>query len=116
MTGVGVDRVRKAAAHFRLREDSPLIDAGRYNPHLGTEDFLGTHIYYGDAPDMGMAESPIGEMVTNPVDDDPIEEEVDNRVNLALGKPATASSTHPGTTGPAPGSPSRAATAASGTT
>lgn len=98
-TGLGVNRIREAASHFRLREDSPLIDAGRYNPHLGTEDFLGTHIYYGAAPDIGMAECQIGEKVANPVDNDPIEEEVDSRVNLALGKPATASSTHPGAGG-----------------
>jgi hypothetical protein len=99
ITGAGVDQIRTSAAHFRLRDDSPLIDAGRYNPHLGTEDFLGTHIYYGDAPDIGMAESRIGPQVPNPVDNDPIEEETDNRVNLALGKPATASSTHPGAGG-----------------
>lgn len=99
VTGAGVDRIRKAAAHFALRNDSPLIDAGRYNPHLGTEDFLGTHIYYGDAPDVGMAETRIGPQVTNPVDDDPIEEEADNRVDLALGKPVTASSTHTGANG-----------------
>jgi hypothetical protein len=99
VTGLGVSRIREAASHFRLRDDSPLIDAGRYNPHLGTEDFLGTHIYYGDAPDIGMAECRIGEQVADPVDNDPIEEEVDNRVNLALGKPVTASSTHPGAGG-----------------
>jgi hypothetical protein len=34
------------------------------------------------------------------VDDDPIEDEPgDDRVNLALGKPVTASSTHPGANG-----------------
>ncbi|MFG2025331.1 discoidin domain-containing protein [Streptomyces sp. NPDC048825] len=99
VTGAGVKQIRKSAAHFALRDDSPLIDAGRYNPHLGTKDFLGRHIYYGDAPDMGIAETRIGPQVTNPVDDDPIEEEADNRVNLALGKPATANSTHPGANG-----------------
>ncbi|WP_433510493.1 discoidin domain-containing protein [Nonomuraea sp. CA-143628] len=100
VTGAGVDNIRTAAAHFKLRDDSPLIDAGRYNPHLGTEDFLGTHIYYGKAPDIGIAESPIGVKVTNPVDTDPIEDDPgDNRVNLALGKPVTASSTHPGAGG-----------------
>ncbi|MEQ4209360.1 discoidin domain-containing protein [Actinopolymorpha sp. B9G3] len=99
LTGAGVDRIRKAAAQFRLRDESPLIDAGRYNAHLGSEDFLGTHIYYGDAPDIGIAESRIGEKVTNPVDDDPIEEEPGNRVNLALDKPVAASSTHPGAGG-----------------
>ena len=75
VTGLGVDRIRKSAEHFRLRDDSPLIDAGRYNAHLGTEDFLGTHLYYGDAPDIGIAESRNGEQVTDPVDNDPIEEE-----------------------------------------
>lgn len=99
VTGAGVDQIRRAAAHFRLREESPLIDAGRYNPHLGTRDFLGTHIYYGDAPDVGMAESRIGEQVLDPIDDDPIEDEPGDRVNLALGKPVTASSTHPGAGG-----------------
>ncbi|MEV0616801.1 discoidin domain-containing protein [Nonomuraea sp. NPDC050404] len=98
--GAGVKNIRKAAAHFRLRKDSPLIDAGRYNAHLGTEDFLGTHLYYGDAPDIGMAESRAGKKVENPVDDDPIEDDPGNeRANLALGKPVTASSTHPGANG-----------------
>ena len=100
VTGAGVDQIRTAAAHFALRPDSPLIDAGRYNPHLGTEDFLGTHIYYGEAPEIGITESPIGEKVTDPVDDNPIENEPgDNRTDLALGKPVTASSTHPGGNG-----------------
>jgi F5/8 type C domain len=98
-TGLGVHRIRKAAEHFALRKDSPLVDAGRYNPHLGTQDFLGTHIYYGDAPDIGIAERRRGPKVDNPIDDDPIEEEPGNRVDLALGKPATASSTHPGAGG-----------------
>ncbi len=99
VTGAGVEQIRRAAKHFRLRDDSPLIDAGRYNPHLGTDDFLGTHIYYGGAPDIGIAESRIGERVDNPVDDDPIEEEGPDRPNLALDKPVTASSTHPGAGG-----------------
>ncbi len=99
VTGAGVEHIRKAAAHFALRKDSPLIDAGRYNAHLGTADFLGTHLYYGDAPDIGIAETKAGKRVAHPVDDDPIEEEGDNRVNLALGKPVTASSTHPGANG-----------------
>lgn len=100
VTGAGVDRIRKAAKHFELRKNSPLIDAGRYNPHLGTEDFLGTHLYYGKAPDIGIVESKAGKKVKNPVDDNPIEnEQGDNRENLALGKPVTASSTHPGANG-----------------
>ena len=98
--GAGVDRIRQAAAHFRLRSGSPLADAGRYNPHLGTQDFLGTHLYYGKAPDIGIAESRVGEKVANPVDDDPIEDEPgEGRTDLALGKPVTASSTHPGGNG-----------------
>ncbi|MFF7364660.1 discoidin domain-containing protein [Streptomyces sp. NPDC008125] len=99
VTGAGVDKIRKAAAPFALRKDSPLIDAGRYNAHLGTEDFLGTHLYYGDAPDIGIAESGSGRKVAHPVDTDPIEEETDNRVDLALGKSVTAGSTHPGANG-----------------
>ncbi|MBZ3905802.1 discoidin domain-containing protein [Streptomyces griseiscabiei] len=99
VTGAGVHRIREAAAHFALRDDSPLVDAGRYNPRLGTQDFLGRHIYHGDAPDIGMAETLIGPKVPNPVDDDPIEEEADNRADLALGRPVTASSTHPGANG-----------------
>ncbi|MEU0073303.1 discoidin domain-containing protein [Streptomyces sp. NPDC006332] len=99
VTGAGVERIRKAAEPFALRPDSPLIDAGRYNPHLGNEDFLGTHIYYGTAPDIGMAERRVGLPVLNPVDTDPIEKEADNRVDLALHKPVTASSTHSGANG-----------------
>jgi hypothetical protein len=99
VTGAGVNQIRTSAAHFRLRDDSPLIDAGRYNPHLGGSDFLGTQIYYGAAPDIGMAETRIGPRVPNPVDTDPIEEETDNRVDLARGKPVTASTTHPGANG-----------------
>jgi len=99
VTGAGVNQIRTSAAHFRLRDDSPLIDAGRYNPHLGGSDFLGTQIYYGVAPDIGMAETRIGPRVPNPVDTDPIEEETDNRVDLARGKPVTASTTHPGANG-----------------
>ncbi|GAA2540348.1 hypothetical protein GCM10010435_04710 [Winogradskya consettensis] len=91
--------VKKAAARFALRKSSPLIDAGRYNPHLGTADILGTQLYYGDAPDIGVVEARRGPRVTNPVDTDPIENEGPDRVSLALGKPVTASSTHPGANG-----------------
>ncbi len=94
--GAGVDKIRHAAKPFELRKDSPLIDKGRYNVRLGTEDFVGTRLYYGDAPDIGIAEVKKGHREKNPVDTNPIEEETDNRVNLALGKPVTASSTHPG--------------------
>ncbi|MDF2989856.1 MAG: hypothetical protein K0S37_370 [Microbacterium sp.] len=92
----GVEDIRDAAAVFELAEDSPLIDAGRYNPRVGTEDFFGNGIYYGDGVDIGLHEVPSGTRVTDPVDDDPIEEEnQEDRVNLALGKPIVASSTHP---------------------
>ncbi|GAA2500221.1 discoidin domain-containing protein [Winogradskya humida] len=91
--------VKKAAAQFALRKSSPLIDAGRYNPHLGTADILGTQLYYGDAPDIGAVEARRGPRVPNPVDTDPIENEGPDRVSLALGKPVTASSTHPGANG-----------------
>ncbi|KAB7791075.1 immunoglobulin-like domain-containing protein [Bifidobacterium leontopitheci] len=81
---------------FKLADDSPLIDAGRYNAHLGTADMFGTQLYYGDAPDIGIAETKKGEQVKNPVDNDPIEQEgKDTRTNLALGATVTASSTHP---------------------
>ncbi|WP_306208059.1 discoidin domain-containing protein [Actinoplanes sp. RD1] len=99
VTGAGVDNIRKAAAHYSLRKDSPLIDAGRYNAHLGTADFLGSQIYYGKAPDIGTIESRTGRKVSDPVDTNPIEDEADGRVSLAQGKPVTASSTHPGANG-----------------
>ncbi|GLY06849.1 discoidin domain-containing protein [Actinoplanes sp. NBRC 101535] len=95
-TAPAIKGVRAAAQRYALRDDSPLIDAGRYNAHLGTADILGTQIYYGAAPDVGTVESRAGVLNPNPVDTDPIENEVDNRVDLALGKPVTASSTHPG--------------------
>lgn len=92
----GVDAILDSAAPFRLREDSPLIDAGRYNERLGQDDFFGNQIYYGEAPDIGIHEQPLGELVEDPVDTDPIEEEGgDDRDNLALGAQAVASSTHP---------------------
>jgi len=92
----GVDNIVATASAFALKPTSPLIDAGRYNPRVGEADFLGTHLYYGDAIDIGIAESPTGAQVADPVDNDPIEDEVgDSRVNLALGKSVTASSTHP---------------------
>ncbi|SDT81061.1 discoidin domain-containing protein [Actinoplanes derwentensis] len=91
--------IRTAAQRFVPRADSPLINAGRYNPHLGSADALGTHLYYGPAPDIGVVETPAGTKVENPVDTDPIEEQDGTRVNLALGKPVTASSTHSGAGG-----------------
>jgi hypothetical protein len=98
LTGLGVDRIEKAAKRFALKSSSPLIDAGRYNLHLGTEDFLGTKLYYGQAPEIGIAESKIGDRVKDPVDTDPIEN-VTTQPDLALGKPVVASSTHPGANG-----------------
>ncbi|MDP9827661.1 galactose-binding domain-containing protein [Kineosporia succinea] len=90
--------IKDTAKRFALKSTSPLIDAGRYNVHLGAEDILGTKLYYGDAPDIGIAERKIGDRVKNPVDDDPVEEN-GSAPNLALGKPVTASSTHPGAGG-----------------
>ncbi|MFF5075735.1 discoidin domain-containing protein [Actinoplanes sp. NPDC000266] len=94
-----VSDIRKAAAQYALRKDSPLIDAGRYNIHLGSSDILGSQIYYGEAPDIGTVESKTGRKVSHPVDTNPIEDEIDNKVSLAQGKPVTASSTHPGANG-----------------
>jgi hypothetical protein len=99
LTGAGVADIRTAAAHFALSPGSPLINAGRYNVHLGTADFFGTHLYYGSAPDIGIYEAPAGTRVDNPVDTDPVENPGGTRTNLALGKPVTASSTHPGQNG-----------------
>lgn len=79
---------------FLPSDDSPLIDAGRYNAHMGTADMLGTHVYYGDAPDIGILETQKGTKVDNPVDENPVE--VDSRNNLALNKPVTASSEQSG--------------------
>lgn len=94
--GAGVENIRQSASIFRLDDASPLVDAGRYNERIGEFDFFGDPSYRGDAPDIGLHETANGPVVTNPVDDDPIEEEgVDTRVDLALGKTATASSTHP---------------------
>lgn len=92
----GVTNIVDSASLFALQEDSPLIDAGRYNPRVGDEDFFGTHLYYGNGIDIGIQEQQIGRQITNPVDTDPIEEEgQDDRQNLALGAEAVATSTHP---------------------
>ncbi|HWS37129.1 MAG TPA: discoidin domain-containing protein [Actinoplanes sp.] len=91
--------IQAAAQRFVPRTDSPLVDAGRYNPHLGTADTLGTHLYYGPAPGIGIVETQRGTRVDNPVDTDPIENSGGTGVNLALGKPVTASSTHAGAGG-----------------
>ncbi len=95
-TDLGVDRIRDSAAGFRIAATSPLVDAGRYNPHAGTADFFGTGVYWGDGIDIGLHEVVQGTQVTDPVDLDPIEQPAgEDRVDLARGKPATASSTHP---------------------
>lgn len=92
----GVLNIRDSAAIFKLDRESPLIDGGRYNPSQGAADFFGTPLYFGSAPDIGIHETRQCVWVQDPVDDNPIEEEgVDDRINLALNKPATATSTHP---------------------
>ncbi len=92
----GVENIRQSASLFALRDTSPLIDKGRYNERIGTTDFFGNPNYRGSAPDIGLFEAARGDVVTSPKDTDPIENEgVDTRTNLALGKPAVASSTHP---------------------
>jgi hypothetical protein len=50
----GVLNIRDSASVFTLDRESPLIDAGRYNPSLGAADFFGTPVYFGDAPDIGI--------------------------------------------------------------
>ncbi|MBM6997508.1 discoidin domain-containing protein [Paenibacillus sp. DXFW5] len=92
----GVDRIVNSAANFKLKKNSPLIDAGRYNRNVGDEDFFGTHLYYGKGIDIGLHESPIGKKVKDPIDTNPIEDEgKSDRVNLALHKPIEANYTHP---------------------
>lgn len=93
---VGPTKLRRAAARFVPSSRSPLIDAGRYNTRVGDADFLGTPIYYGDAPDIGLIERRNGPLEKDPTDPDPIEDDRDDpRTDLALGVEATASSTHP---------------------
>lgn len=94
--GNGVLNIVDSAANFKLKDTSPLIDAGRYNVHMGTADFFNNHLYYGDNMDIGIYEAPIGNKVQSPVDTNPIENEgSEGRTNLALGKSITASTTHP---------------------
>lgn len=96
VTGNGVENIRQSAAGFRLAPDSPLVDAGRYNPRLGSADFFGGDLFWGEGVDIGLHELVQGAVVTDPVDADPIEDDgTDTRVDLALGKPIVASSTHP---------------------
>lgn len=92
----GVENIRQSASLFRLKDTSPLIDKGRYNQRIGTQDFFGDPNYRGSAPDIGLNENARGAVVAAPIDNDPIENEgIDTRTNLALGKAAVASSTHP---------------------
>lgn len=35
---------------YKLNASSPLIDAGIYVPQMGTTDFYGTQLYWGNAP------------------------------------------------------------------
>ncbi|MCW5951898.1 MAG: Ig-like domain-containing protein, partial [Propionibacteriaceae bacterium] len=94
--GNGVLNIADSASVFALKADSPLIDAGRYNPRLGSEDFFGTPVYFGAAPDIGIQEVRQGTQIVDPEDTDPVEGGgSEERVNLALGKPITASVTHP---------------------
>lgn len=94
--GNGVQNISNSAAIFKLKETSPLIDAGRYHRSLGTTDFFETQLYYGTAPDIGIHEYIQGEKVENPIDDQPIEIEKDReKENLAYKKPITANYTHP---------------------
>lgn len=67
---------------YKLTEASPLIDAGIYVPEMGTQDFFGNSLYYGNAPDIGVHEKQRGTFVAVPT-------------NLALGQTITASSAHP---------------------
>lgn len=91
--GLGVDKIQQAAANYKLKDSSPLIDAGHYTAACGTKDFFGTHLYYGKEIDVGLYEAPIGKKVQypreTPVDPEP------QRVNLALNKSITANYTHP---------------------
>lgn len=94
--GNGVANIIDSAANFKVKPTSPLIDAGRYNAHVGKADFFNNHLYYGDNIDIGIQESPIGTKVESPVDNNPIEnEQPATRENLALNQSITANYTHP---------------------
>jgi len=93
----GVDNILSSVAPFAIKVDSPLVDKGRYNERIGAKDFLGNPTFRGKAPDIGLAETANGAVVSNPVDTDPIENiGIDTRTDLALHKPIVASSTHAG--------------------
>ena len=65
---------------YKLNASSPLIDAGIYVPQMGTTDFYGTQLYWGNAPDIGVHEYQQGEY------NDP--------ANFALGKTVTSNTSH----------------------
>lgn len=65
---------------YKLNASSPLIDAGIYVPQMGTTDFYGTQLYWGNAPDIGVHEYQQGEY------NDPS--------NFALGKTVTSNNSH----------------------
>lgn len=91
---VGVDDIRKAGNAFRLRPDSPLVDAGRYTSAAGTKDWFGKPAYRGKAPDIGIVEVQRGKVVRHPKDRDPIEDAVREPRDLARGATATATSSN----------------------
>ncbi len=66
---------------YKLRDESPMIDAGIYVPQMGTTDFFGNQLYYGNAPDIGVHELPKGEYHEPPV-------------NLAVTANASSNNTH----------------------
>lgn len=65
---------------YKLNASSPLIDAGIYVPQMGTTDFYGTQLYWGNAPDIGVHEYQQGEY--------------NNPSNFALGKTVTSNNSH----------------------
>jgi hypothetical protein len=93
--GEGVLNIQDSAAVFKLRDDSILIDAGRYDTHLGTTDFFGTGVYYGAAPDIGIHEVVQGGQVTSPVDPEPISAGSLAWDNILEGAAVTATSENP---------------------
>ena len=61
MCSSDLENIRDAAKNFRLEEDSPLIDAGKYVAACGDKDFFGTELYYGNGIDIGLQETEIGD-------------------------------------------------------
>lgn len=70
-------------ANFKLRADSPLIDAGKFVRQIGPVDFYGNQLYYGAAPDIGVHEYTEGLTRTVP------DYSEAPRSNLAYGKTIT---------------------------